>query len=216
MISSDYQMTFGYGRTDSPYGTAAFPYHKGDDWYMPDGTPVVVNSVQIGISGHTGFVTGAHCHIGRFVAGKDTNPQRQGWTLNNPHVTDIGYDDTNGNYVGLLDAQGVRWVYLHMQEKSTNVKVGDYLDKLPKYEEDDMGKSPDLNDGDIVNAMRSVGMDPETDANKGYRKTWADIGNWNKWWYDFYAQPSVIAALEAKYGNSSQAVPLKPGTYQVN
>src|SRR4051794_40741372 len=101
MISNDYQMTFGYGRKDPPYGTAEHPYHRGDDWYMPDGTPVVVNGVQIGFSGHSGFVTGPHCHIGRFVNGADTNPQSRGWTLDDPVVTDIGYDDTNGNYVAL-------------------------------------------------------------------------------------------------------------------
>lgn len=160
MISSEYSMTFGYGRTDPPYGTAQFPYHRGDDWYMPDGTPIVVNGVQIGVSGHTGFVTGPHCHIGRFVNGGDTNPSSQGWTLGNPHVTDIGYDDTNGNYVGLLDSAGVRWVYLHMQEKSTNVKVGDYLDGLPKYEEQDMNP----NSGDVINAYQAANKRNPTQA----------------------------------------------------
>lgn len=141
-------MTFGYGRTDPPYGTAANPYHRGDDWYMPDGTPIVVNGVQIGISGHSGFVTGPHCHIGKWLGGKDLNPNSQGWQLENPQVTDIGYDATNGNYVGLQDSRGYRWVYLHMQVKSTNVKVGDYLDTLPKYGE---SEEPMFNDGDRKN-----------------------------------------------------------------
>lgn len=138
MISSDYQMTFGYGLTDPPYGTTQYPYHRGDDWYMPEGIPIVVNGVQIGISGMTGFVDGPHVHVGKWVGGKDKNPQSQAWTLDNPRVSEVGYDTTNGNFVALVDAANVRWVYLHMKEKSTNVKVGDYLDKLPKYEREDM------------------------------------------------------------------------------
>ena len=131
-------MTFGYGSTDAPYGTPAHPYHRCDDWYMPDGTPIVVNGVQIGVSGHTGMVTGPHCHVGRFVGGVDTNPQSRAWSVDNPRVTDIGYDTTDGNYVGLIDSGGVRWIYLHMQSKSTDIAVGDYLSNVTPYRGGDM------------------------------------------------------------------------------
>lgn len=82
----------------------------------------------------------------------------------------------------------------HVFTRATTYLLG-YLRK------DNMNVSPNLNDGDIVNAMKNAGMDPETEANLNYRKTWVAIGNWNKWWYDFYAQPSVIAALQKKYGS---------------
>lgn len=126
MQAKDYPVSFPYGATTPPYGTVANPYHRGDDHYMPDGTPVVINGTQIGLSGHTGWVTGPHLHIGRFVNGKDTNPNGQGFNLPNPvTVTDFGYDATNGNYVGLRDGQGIRWVYLHLN--SSNVVVGQVL-----------------------------------------------------------------------------------------
>lgn len=209
MISTDYIMTFGYGRTDPPYGTTAFPYHRGDDWYMPDGTPIVVNGVQIGISGHSGFVTGPHCHIGRFISGTDTDPNSQGWSLKNPHVTDIGYDDTNGNYVGLLDASGVRWVYLHMQEKSTNVKVGDYLDSLPKYEEQDMNP----NAGDVTNAYQTANKRDATQAEIDVyvAKPWnaPDGLVYGKLFVD------LEAAQKAASSGDGSASTLKPGVYKV-
>jgi hypothetical protein len=206
MISSDYKMTFGYKRTDAPYGTAKFPYHRGDDWFMPEGTPIVVNGVQIGISGQTGFVTGPHCHIGRFVGGSDTNPNSQGWQLDNPHVTDIGYDDVNGNYVGLLDAQGVRWVYLHMKEKSGSVKVGDYLNQLTKYEVENMAEL--LNDGDVTNMYYNL---LGHDADEQTKKNWAG----HDFKELFYAiVESDEYKLKPKSSNASPTV-LAPGNYQV-
>jgi len=68
-----------------------------------------------------------------------------------------------------------------------------------------VNRSPDLNDGDIKNAMWWVGMDPETEANKNYRKTWVDIGDWNKWFYDFKEQPAVLQALADKYKATANA-----------
>ena len=157
-------MTFGYGRTDAPYGTADFPYHRGDDYYMPDGTPIIINGVQIGISGHTGFVTGPHCHVGRFVGGKDTNPNGQAWTLDDPRVTDISYDDINGNSVGLLDAGNVRWVFLHMWEKSTCVIVGQRLADLPKFKEEIEVSTADI---DTVKRLAQNFFSPEQVAAMG-------------------------------------------------
>lgn len=124
--ASTYPVTFPYGATSYPYGTAQYPYHRGEDRYMPIGTPVIVNGVQIGLSGQTGFVTGPHLHIGRFVNGSDTNPSGGGFNLAVPAtITDFGYDATNGNYVGIRDALGTRWVYLHLN--SSNVSVGQIL-----------------------------------------------------------------------------------------
>lgn len=85
---------------------------------------------------------------------------------------------------------------------------------------EDMGKSPDLNDGDIVNALRWIGVDPDTQDSLNYRKTWASdkggIGDWNKFFYDFQKQPAFINALKAKYGSApADLVQLKPGKYEV-
>lgn len=146
MIASDFPITFGYGRTDPPYGTAQYPYHRGNDYYMPDGTPIVVNGVLIGLSGHSGFVTGPHCHVGKWVNGKDQNPNGQAWTLDNPIVSEVGYDDTNGYWVKLRDSMATTWIYLHMTPNSQAVKVGDRLSNLPKYKENNMAASTDIVD----------------------------------------------------------------------
>jgi murein DD-endopeptidase MepM/ murein hydrolase activator NlpD len=91
---------------------------------MPQGTPVVVNGVQIGLSGQSGFVTGAHLHIGRFVNGVDTPPHNGGFVFNNAIVTQIASDPTNGNYVR-VQADGASWVYLHLSKQTC--KVGQKL-----------------------------------------------------------------------------------------
>lgn len=129
--ASDYPITFGYGATDPPYGTVDLPYHRGEDRAMPIGTPVIVNGVTIGQSGSTGFSTGSHLHIGRFIGGKDTPPNGQGFQFNNAVVTEINEDATNGKYVR-IQADGASWVYLHMSNNQL-VKVGQALegDNMP-------------------------------------------------------------------------------------
>lgn len=122
MTARDYPITFPYGATDDTYygpeaqgkSTYIGPFHRGDDRYMPIGTPVVVNGVTIGISGVTGAASGPHLHIGKFVNGKDTNPNGGGFTLKDARVFDTGHDDVNGNYVRIQDGDGALWVYLHL------------------------------------------------------------------------------------------------------
>lgn len=123
--ASQYKVTFPYGATSPPYGTAALPYHRGDDRAMPVGTPVLVNGVQIGLSGSSGLSTGPHLHIGRWVGGKDTNPHGLGFTVTGATVTQVSSDNENGNFVRIADADGSSWVYLHLSEQ--DVKVGQKL-----------------------------------------------------------------------------------------
>lgn len=116
--ANDYPVTFAYGATDGvfygPNGSIG-PYHRGDDRAMPVGTPVIVNGVEIGLSGSTGASSGPHLHIGRFVGGKDTNPGGLGFDLPSASVFDTGYDSTNGNYVRIA-SEGAIWVYLHLSK----------------------------------------------------------------------------------------------------
>jgi hypothetical protein len=167
MIASDYSITFPYGATDPPYGTAANPYHRGDDRYMPDGTPVVVNGVLIGYSGHSGWVTGSHLHIGRFINGKDTNPQGGGFTVNGAVVSQVGEDDTNGKFVRLADADGSSWVYLHLSDNSI-VKTGNVLSQLPQYNgEEPQKQEEDMpNNGDVDNVYKLINGRSATDDEK--------------------------------------------------
>lgn len=115
MIASDYPVTLPYGATSPPYGTPLYPYHRGEDRAMPDGVPVLVNGVQIGLSGHTGFVTGPHLHIGHFIGNKDVNPNGQGFIVPGAKVTIIERNDPiDGNDVHLRGEDGTDWVYLHL------------------------------------------------------------------------------------------------------
>ncbi len=149
--AKDYPVTLAYRATSSPYGTALRPYHKGIDYGCPAGTPVVVNGVTIGLSGATGFVTGAHLHVGRFVNGADTNPAG-GFKFDNAVVTEIGYDANNGNFVR-LQADGASWVYCHLN--STSVIKGQVLKGV------DMS---DIADHDFVAraTVLTMGVQPET------------------------------------------------------
>lgn len=127
MIASDYPITFGYGATDGYYygpNGIIGAYHRGDDRAMPDGTPVVVNGVVIGLSNNTGASSGPHLHIGRFVNGKDTNPNGGGFEFDSAVVTEVNQDSVNGKYVR-IKADGASWIYLHLLEQ--RVTVGQVL-----------------------------------------------------------------------------------------
>lgn len=186
MTAQDFPITFDYGDTSPPYGTVANPYHRGQDRYMPDNTPIVINgNTTIGFSGHSGWVTGSHLHIGRWVAGKDTNPNGQGFTLKSPaRVVRVGYDDVDGNYVCINDADGVQWCYLHMtttsatigqviqpQKEDLNIMDRDavefmYLSATDKYPSDDnyaywIGRSP----GELAHALYNSNEQFRANAN---------------------------------------------------
>jgi len=120
---SQYPVSFPFGATSDPYSPSN--PHKGDDHAAPYGTPIDVNGVVIGLVGSTGLSTGNHCHIGRFVGGRATNPNGGGFRFNDAVVTEIGQDATNGKYVR-VQADDASWVYLHMSDNS-KVKVGDKL-----------------------------------------------------------------------------------------
>lgn len=170
MTAADYPVTFGYGAQDGVYygpnGSVGL-YHRGDDRAMPIGTPVVVNGVQIGLSGTSGASSGPHLHIGRFVNGADTNPEHEGFNLPAPiKVTQVLTDNVNGNYVALQDAQGVRWVYLHLSKQT--VAAGQVLQKG-----DDMG--PRLTSTDQVRKIYlEYGIDIA--GNNPVLQKWVDDG----------------------------------------
>lgn len=117
--AKDYPVTQGYGY-DPNYPLNAGT-HKGIDYGCPVGTPIIVNGVQIGLSGATGYVTGPHLHVGRWVNGQPTNPGvGGGFQFNDAKVTEVGQDATNGKFVR-VQADGASWVYLHMSQQTASV-----------------------------------------------------------------------------------------------
>jgi murein DD-endopeptidase MepM/ murein hydrolase activator NlpD len=121
VIAQDYPITTPYGQVPGyPLNNG---FHNGKDYGCPTGTPVVVNGVTIGLSGATGYVSGAHLHVGRWMGGKSTN-FIGGVNFDNAVVTEVGSDATNGKFVR-IQADGASWVYLHLSEQL--VKVGQEL-----------------------------------------------------------------------------------------
>lgn len=128
--AQDYPITTPYGQV------AGYPlnngFHNGIDYGCPTGTPVVVNGVTIGLSGATGYATGPHLHVGRWVGGTVTNPVG-GFQFNSAIVTQVASDATNGNYVR-IQADGASWVYLHLSKQLVSVgqvlQGGNVADKI--------------------------------------------------------------------------------------
>lgn len=134
MTASDYPITEEYGwqisyplhtspadpavpsNEKENYPGTGYGFHTGRDWGCPMGTPIIVNGVQIGLSGNTGETFGPHVHVGRYVGGVATNPETP-WVFNSAVVTEIGEDATNGKYVR-VQADGASYVYLHMSQQT--------------------------------------------------------------------------------------------------
>ena len=139
--ASQYKITFPYGAVDDAFygkGGSIGPTHRGEDRAMPKNTPIIINgNTTIGFSGNTGASSAPHLHIGRFVNGQATNPNGRGFTLKAPaKVTGVFEDATNGKYVTINDADGVRWVYLHLNSQTATIG------QIIKEEDNDMPRRP--------------------------------------------------------------------------
>lgn len=134
----------------TPYGkVAGYPlnngFHNGIDYGAPTGSEVIVNGVVIGLTGATGYATGPHLHVGRWVGGTVTDPGvGGGFHFDSAVVTQISQDATNGKYVR-VQGDGASWVYLHLSDNS-KVSVGQVL------QGDEMIESSDVDEVRIINS----------------------------------------------------------------
>jgi murein DD-endopeptidase MepM/ murein hydrolase activator NlpD len=125
----DYPVTYTYGyHPDYPINNG---FHRGEDRSMPDGVPVVVNNTTIGKSGHSGYVTGPHLHIGRYKVSSSgvtyINPRGSGFNLKSflglyPKIDSWGENSTNGKYVRIRNWQGQIFVYCHLSSIASLTK----------------------------------------------------------------------------------------------
>ena len=118
----DYPISDVYGYSKNYFNYKFF--HSGVDRAALKGTPIPVNGVKIGEVGTTGYSTGNHSHVGKYLGWKSINPKSGGKTLRGAIVTQVGEDSRNGKYVRVQS--GIySWVYLHMSKQT--VKRGQRL-----------------------------------------------------------------------------------------
>ena len=122
----DYGVKYKYGYSKA-YGPT---FHTGEDWTVPDhkkDIPVVVNGVQIGITGTTGLSTGIHLHLGKWKYGTHHAPKGAGKSIPGGVVTQVDHEgnSNNGKFVRVRGSDGFDYVYLHLSK--VTCKVGQKL-----------------------------------------------------------------------------------------
>ena len=123
MLVQEYPVTTPYGQV--PGYPLHNGFHQGVDYGCPVGTPVIVNGITIGLSGNTGYSSGAHCHVGKWVNGVVQNPLNGGFNFSIAKVTEVNEDPQNGKYVR-VQGDGASWVYCHLSDNGL-VQVGKEL-----------------------------------------------------------------------------------------
>lgn len=136
MSAADYDINLPYGATSKPY-SSSHP-HRGNDRACPAGTPVVIGSTTIGLTGATGYVFGAHLHIqewkgdyattrkpqNEFKGGVVVNVDTVGTYPNNKNDGTQG-DGTFGKFITIRCSDGWNTTYCHLSK--INVKVGQVI-----------------------------------------------------------------------------------------
>lgn len=122
MDASQYSINFPYGATSEPY-SQAHP-HRGDDRAAPEGTPVLVAGVQIGIVGSTGLSTGPHLHLQEYQGSPANTRQPQNSFKGGTVIAATSSSDF-GNYVTIQISDGWNDIYAHLSR--IDVTVGQVI-----------------------------------------------------------------------------------------
>jgi len=124
--AKDYPINFPYAATSAPYSPSR--PHRGDDRACPTGTPVVIGSTTIGLTGATGYTFGAHLHIQEW-SGSYSNTRKpqnsfKGGTVTNGDLTGTRGDGSFGKFITITSG-GWNTTYAHLSK--INVKVGQVI-----------------------------------------------------------------------------------------
>ncbi len=167
--ASDYDVYFPFGATSSPY-SPSHP-HRGDDRCNKFGVPVVVEGIQIGLTGATGLVYdalgnkgtpgAAHLHVQEYH-GNPANVRKPQNSFKGGVVVAATSSSDFGNYVTIQTDDGWMDSYCHLSR--IDVRLGQIIGEV-------MSK---VNDGDTMNYFLALfDRQPdqaELDKNRG--KEW--------------------------------------------
>ncbi len=127
--AADYGVTFGYKAQDGyyygPNGTVG-KYHRGNDRPCPTGTPIIIGSKTIGLTGATGLVSGPHLHTQVCTAGSnyadDFDPSPFEFKFGT--IIKAGWHNQFGNHI-VVRVGNVDITYAHLSR--IDVSVGQEL-----------------------------------------------------------------------------------------
>ncbi len=125
--AADYDVSFPYGATSAPY--SRLHPHRGNDRPCPTGTPVVIGSTTIGLTGATGYTFGAHLHTQEWSSSyANTRKPRnefKGGKVINVDLNGTQGDGSFGKFISIQTSDGWGDSYCHLSK--INVKVGQVI-----------------------------------------------------------------------------------------
>lgn len=216
MTALDYKIGFGFKGQDGTYygpkGSVGL-YHLGNDYYAPLNTPLVLQGVQLGLSGNTGIVAGPHVHVakwkpGNVIGGYFVSKYNRTYfdpgdvTGQTGKVSEVGKSSDAGNFVRISANNGFTYEFFHLNRQ--DVKVGDIIgggEKQVAY------IAPET----VRSLFQEAGLPPPTAEQENYYSH--HPGGYTELYKDFW---KVLAATVASLKAQLAQQPDKAATDKLN